>query len=845
MLRIAGFVFFIMYSVSGYGQFPSGNRSAHFTNATDEGISIPYQSSFTFSAAQSFTVEAWVKTTDASSCQMIFSHQYCYASPGSSPGVLFFISGGIPYINIQDNSTNYVTTGGGCGIADGNWHHIAGVRNTTTDSLYLYIDGVEAGRTLDPTSSDITHVLATNWVGRRTWCGSVCNFYGDIDEVRVWFNAKSQEQIIAEKDHELTGSETALKLYYNFNSALNGNGNTVQNNCSATGTALNGTVNGTASEPAFQSAQPASSFIPCDPVLWLKADGTLTRDGSNHVSQWNDVSASAYHVTQSNPAYQPLYIASGPGNKPALYFDGSNGKYFLQNTSSNPVASGGARTVFVVGKRDCTVHSGGLIGGTLLTFRRSALVHTLSFGVNYYGGPVYVYSDGNGIGNNNATISGGLIDSAVTPFMLTYQIPAGGGQLSCRMNGIAQAVNQGSGSVAAETGTNGFTVGDREDQADLDWSGWIQEIIVYARELKSDELRAVEYYLQQKYSGTLANFDGVPASQQAGSSILDDYTWKHSFAASNNSKVVASVRDYCFDLGIRSDTVYVEPTAGTYNSRKFMRRHYVIKTSANPAGTKRVRLYFTAADLADLQAASSGISSIHDLVVTHYSGPDEDGIFNPANASSMELISEPALRSGTAFGNYYLEFDVTRFGEFWIHSGNSLLPLQFIRADARKNAGQIEVYWETANEEQVRSFTVERSSNQIQFTEAGRVDAKNQSYNRYQFTDRNAGSEPVWYYRIRQTDTDGNIRYSKTISVKNSSVHLVQIAPNPVTNGMATLSGYEQLRLIKILDLGGRELSRTLYPGRFLPVPRNGAGMYILYYEQKDGEAGQLLFYSR
>lgn len=43
--------------------------------------------------------------------------------------------------------------------------------------------------------------------------------------------------------------------------------------------------------------------------LWLDANdaGTITKDGSNYVSQWNDKSGNGNHAAQSNGSYQPLY----------------------------------------------------------------------------------------------------------------------------------------------------------------------------------------------------------------------------------------------------------------------------------------------------------------------------------------------------------------------------------------------------------------------------------------------------------------------------------------------------------------------------------------------------------
>lgn len=200
----------LFVAASGFCQFPLNNKAVHFSNATDEGISIPANNLMDFTNTQSFTIEAWIKTNDVVNCMMIFAEQYC---PGPSTGVKFYISGGKVSLGLDAIDYTYTTVASNCSVADGNWHHVAAVRNVTTDSVYIYIDGVENGRGLDITTGTLTSPDGTYWVGRRAACFTTCNFYGDIDEVRVWHKAKMQTEIIAEKDKQLIGNEASLRLY--------------------------------------------------------------------------------------------------------------------------------------------------------------------------------------------------------------------------------------------------------------------------------------------------------------------------------------------------------------------------------------------------------------------------------------------------------------------------------------------------------------------------------------------------------------------------------------------------------------------------------------------------------
>jgi hypothetical protein len=66
-------------------------------------------------------------------------------------------------------------------------------------------------------------------------------------------------------------------------------------------------------------------------AVWLDAAdaATITLNGSG-VSQWNDKSGNACHVTQATASKQPSFNASGLNSKGLITFDGSND--LLQNT---------------------------------------------------------------------------------------------------------------------------------------------------------------------------------------------------------------------------------------------------------------------------------------------------------------------------------------------------------------------------------------------------------------------------------------------------------------------------------------------------------------------------------
>ena len=55
--------------------------------------------------------------------------------------------------------------------------------------------------------------------------------------------------------------------------------------------------------------------------LWVDANRGITMDGSNRISQWDDLSQAGNDLTQTDGAMQPLYYADYNNKGPAVYFD--------------------------------------------------------------------------------------------------------------------------------------------------------------------------------------------------------------------------------------------------------------------------------------------------------------------------------------------------------------------------------------------------------------------------------------------------------------------------------------------------------------------------------------------
>ena len=118
----------------------------------------------------------------------------------------------------------------------------------------------------------------------------------------------------------------------------------------------------------------------------------------------------------------------------------------------------------------------------------------------------------------------------------------------------------------------------------------------------------------------------------------------------------------------------------------------------------------------------------------------------------------------------------------------SILPVTWLSVNAQKaNNNAVVVKWSIANESNSKFYTIERSSDNVNYTSIGQVAALNKSADvqQYSFTD-NKSFNGVTYYRIKQTDVDGRVSYSAIAKVLSLVVgNTWNIQPNPAKTSTA------------------------------------------------------------
>ena len=142
--------------------------------------------------------------------------------------------------------------------------------------------------------------------------------------------------------------------------------------------------------------------------------------------------------------------------------------------------------------------------------------------------------------------------------------------------------------------------------------------------------------------------------------------------------------------------------------------------------------------------------------------------------------------------------------DFTAAGGIYILPIELTYFNAYNNETSITLNWQTASEENNDYFTLERSADGINYEVIGSVlGAGNSSVTlNYSYTDNNPVNG-VSYYRLTQTDYNGDFEVFSPVSVSFLNEGNLEVYPNPAINefniSMAGSMGRVSINLYSII----------------------------------------------
>lgn len=230
---------------------------------------------------------------------------------------------------------------------------------------------------------------------------------------------------------------------------------------------------------------------------------------------------------------------------------------------------------------------------------------------------------------------------------------------------------------------------------------------------------------------------------------------------------------------------------------------------------------------------SCGVDNLCDLLISRWDGAQWT---SEGNGGTTGTTAAGTLVSGASCNT---PSSVTNFSPFTLASisSNNPLPISLISFEAQKCERSVCLNWQTESETNNDYFTVEKSKDGINWEVVVDIDGAGNSYSKlnYETVDKNPffGTS---YYRLKQTDFNGDFEYKGThaVNFKNVNDRTYTIYPNPgkdfiTLHGLITGSnnlrcsnsmGQDVSSLIKIINMGNSSLQ--------LDISRLKKGVYYI-----------------
>ncbi|MGB0934005.1 MAG: T9SS type A sorting domain-containing protein [Lishizhenia sp.] len=545
--------------------------------------------------------------------------------------------------------------------------------------------------------------------------------------------------------------------------------------------------------------------------LWLKSDAL----SSSPISSWIDNSGTGNTVTQNTISQRPIWGSNFINYNPTVTFDGTTNLSGTELFSSASIKNN--IEYFIVFKK--SVSTGGYLinedyGGANV-FR----VWMSDFADFYFNVPILRYDNLNS-----------------TPTLLDYNSSAiGTSSRNIIKDGLVVSTDNNGGTITPTSGAQ-FFVGSDIASSGVNFTGDVAEMILYESNLPNTDRKKVSSYLALKYGITLAHnytnssgsliYDTTGYTEkiigigrddngsllQKQSHTLDDTVkiYLSTLETTNTANTGSFTNNLSFAVvGCNKGKMNATPTSNTELPggcnlfSRIEREWKLTKTNLNQNFNMDFKLSSSAAP------GNVDISNLRLLV-------DDDGdfsnggtscYFNGDGSGIVISYSNPVITISN-IGNTHIPNNSTKF--ITISSNNSFtpLPIELIYFSAtRMNNKSVGLDWKTASETNNDYYSVERSKNGLDWELLKNIDGTGNSSSplKYNFIDE----EPypgVSYYRLKQTDFNGQFEYSeiKNVNMERFDNSEIVIYPNPINNQVTVIANANELNELAIYDTFGK-----------------------------------------
>jgi hypothetical protein len=573
-------------------------------------------------------------------------------------------------------------------------------------------------------------------------------------------------------------------------------------------------------------------------IIWVKADANIYSDAGttpaisgDNVRQWNDVSGNGLNGFSTVVANQPEYELNVQNGYPGIRV---NGNQFISFPAMG-IANNSSLT-YIMAFKDTAIGSRGTNNngaGDYLIDRVSPTNELFSLKLINPG--VYGYQ--------KRTNAGSALGGVSTATAINTNAKA----IEYRRDyGVDYQIFYNNSLEGSAAETNGPTtppapqIGRHCNYGNQGLRGYIYEFIIYNEALNSAQTIIVNNYLAAKYGFTLSANDCYTRDNTGGGDYDHDVAGIGRIDAANahddaqGSGIVRILNPtgldnneflmWGHDNGVAQATNTVDLPTGV--AARFDRVWRVSERNADNTANVNVGDIDMRWDLSNLGTITA--SDLRLLIDT-----DNDGVFS----------DETPIAGATALGGDIYEFasvsggaagirNSRRFTIGTINKSETPLPVKLVSFEANLNGDRVDLKWMTSSEINNDYFTIEKSIDAINWVDVITTNGagnSNQAISYYEID--YDPTEGMSYYRLKQTDFDGQSEYFNIVPVKyeinSSGVGKINIFPSPSNTGetvsveFVNISGEEFLVVLR--DVLGKEFYSKIHidivNGKLIGVP--------------------------
>jgi hypothetical protein len=414
------------------------------------------------------------------------------------------------------------------------------------------------------------------------------------------------------------------------------------------------------------------------------------------------------------------------------------------------------------------------------------------------------------------------IQSLTTPLVGTWYHLAGvynGSSITIYVNGVAEATTSLTGAINPYLNTFKLNMCQWANSENnyRRFNGDIDEVSIWNTALGTTDIHTM---MCKSLKGTETGLIAYWPMNETSGTIVYDYTANARNGNNQNATIIesgspvgnASVYTYgatslSFKHPVYGDSLLVNNFSAAVTGIHIYRIDSALNVTTPPTGYQTLISYYYGVFV---------VNAAGQTYTTTYSYAGHPGVssftnFGLASRKTNANLSWAAVAPMVSGSKAVLtSVNQSTRNEYILATPDNALPVSLLSFNASLTNNEVQIEWTTISEKNNDFFTLEKSSDGIHFETLATVKGAgtSSSVKKYTYTD-DSSILAIVYYRLAQTDFNGQIQYFNIVSVSkavsSTNFELVKTYPNPFQEvlGVVLSCNAERLITIQIMSMNG------------------------------------------